>query len=197
MAAIWKRGNYWRVEIRRLGHPRQNRTFDTKAKADAWARQVEAKMDRGEFVDLKVAERNALGDLLLRYSEKISPEKKGGDLEVLRIRKLRADPIAQLRVSELRGKHMADYRDRRLTGDSKTKPISGSTVNRELNLLSHVLNVANKEWGIHLAMNPVSAICRPKENRARYRAASAIFFRGIRIGWLMPGALCCTAKNKR
>jgi hypothetical protein len=46
MAAIWKRGNSWRVEIRRLGYPKQNRTFVTKAKADAWARQVEAKMDR-------------------------------------------------------------------------------------------------------------------------------------------------------
>ena len=77
MAAIWKRGNYWRAEVRRLGYPKQNRTFDTKAKADAWGRQVEAKMDRGEFVDLKEAERNTLGDLLLRYSEKISPQKKG------------------------------------------------------------------------------------------------------------------------
>jgi integrase len=169
MAAIWKRGKSWRVEIRRLNQPKQNRTFDTKAKAEAWARQVETKMDRGEFVDLKEAERNTLGDLLLRYSEKISPQKKGGDLEIIRIRKLRSDPIALLKISELRSKHMADYRDRRLAGDATTKPVSGSTVNRELNLLSHVLNVAKKEWGIHVAVNPVSEIGRPKENRARYR----------------------------
>ncbi|MFM0211306.1 site-specific integrase, partial [Paraburkholderia sediminicola] len=169
MAAIWKRGNYWRVEIRRLGQPKQNRTFDTKANAEAWARQIETKMDRGEFVDLEEAERNTLGDLLLRYSEKISPQKKGGDLEIIRIRKLRAEPIAKIKVSELRSRHMAEYRDRRLAGDSKTKPVSGSTVNRELNLLSHVLNIANKEWGVHVAVNPVSAIGRPKENRARYR----------------------------
>jgi hypothetical protein len=51
MAAIWKRGKYWRVEVRRLCHPTQNRTFDTKADAEAWGRQVEAKMGRGEFVD--------------------------------------------------------------------------------------------------------------------------------------------------
>jgi hypothetical protein len=31
--------------------------------ADAWARQVEAKMDRGEFVDLKEAEQKTLGEL--------------------------------------------------------------------------------------------------------------------------------------
>lgn len=35
MAAIWKRGNYWQVEIRHLGQPKQNRTFDTKANAEA------------------------------------------------------------------------------------------------------------------------------------------------------------------
>jgi hypothetical protein len=126
MAAVWKRGNYWRVEIRRLGQPTQNRTFDTKANAEIWARQVEAKMDRGEFVDLKEAERNTLGDLLLRYSEEISPQKKGGDLEILRIRKLRAEPIARIKISELRRVHMADYRDRRLAGDLKTKPVSGA-----------------------------------------------------------------------
>lgn len=169
MAAIWKRGNYWRAEVRRLGHPKQNRTFDTKANAEAWARQIETKMDRGEFVDMKEAERNTLGDLLLRYSEKISPQKKGGDLEIIRIRKLRTDPIAQIKVSELRSMHISDYRDRRLAGDSKTKSVSGSTVNRDLNLLSHVLNVANKAWGVHVAVNPVSAIDRPKENRARAR----------------------------
>jgi hypothetical protein len=60
MAAIWKRGNYWRVEVHRMGYPIQNRTFDTKADAEAWGRQVEAKMDRGAFVDLKEAERNTL-----------------------------------------------------------------------------------------------------------------------------------------
>jgi hypothetical protein len=34
-----------------------------KALAEAWARRVEAKMDRGEFVDLKAAEQKTLGEL--------------------------------------------------------------------------------------------------------------------------------------
>jgi integrase len=42
-------------------------------------------------------------------------------------------------------------------------------VNRELTLLSQVISVASKEWGIYVETNPVSQIRRPKENRARCR----------------------------
>ncbi|MFC4518827.1 site-specific integrase [Cupriavidus pinatubonensis] len=172
MASIWKRGDYWRVAIRRRGFPPQARTFDTKVEAEAWAREAEAEMDRGAFVDRREAERNTLGDLLLRYSEEVSPDKKGGEQEILRIRKLRSDPIAQFKISALTGKVLASYRDRRLKGDGKRQPVTGSTVNRELTLLSHVLNVAAKEWGVHLPVNPVSAIRRPRESRGRTRRLS-------------------------
>jgi hypothetical protein len=111
-------------------------------------------MDRGAFVDRREAERNTLGDLLLRYSEEVSPHKKGGEQEILRIRKLRSDPIAQFKVSALTGKVMATYRDRRLKGDGQRRPVTGSTVNRELTLISHVLNVATKEWDVHLWYHP-------------------------------------------
>ncbi|PLT20525.1 MULTISPECIES: site-specific integrase [Ralstonia] len=169
MASISKRGNYWRAFVRRRGYPLQTRTFDTKATAEAWARRIEAELDRGVFVDRTEAERNTLGDLLLRYSQEVSPHKKGGPLEILRIRKLRSDPIAALKVSALSGQSIAQYRDRRLAGDPKTKAVSGSTVNRELTLIGHVISVARKEWGVHVDTNPVSLIRRPKENRARSR----------------------------
>jgi tRNA A37 methylthiotransferase MiaB len=51
MPTFEKRGRYWRVRVRRRGYPVQSRTFDTKARADAWARSVEGEMDRGLFVD--------------------------------------------------------------------------------------------------------------------------------------------------
>jgi integrase len=61
---------------------------------------------------------------------------------------------------------MAEWRDKRL------KKVSGSTTNRDLNLISHVINVARKEWGIHIE-NPISMIRRPPENRARNRRLGA------------------------
>jgi len=166
MASIWKRGNYWRAAVRRQGYPEQTRTFDAKGDAEAWARRLESEMDRGIFVDRTEAERNTLDDLLKRYAEEVSPHKKGGEGEILRIRKLRKDTLAQYKITALSSKVLADYRDRRLT------EVSGSTVNRELTLISHVLNVARREWSVHFETNPVSIIRRPRENRARVRRLS-------------------------
>jgi integrase len=163
MAGIWKRGNYWRAYIRRQGYPQQNRSFDTRAEAEAWGRNIECEMDRGIFVDRIEAELNSFGDLLKRYAEEVSPHKKGGAGEILRIRKLRTESLAEYKVAALTSKVMAEYRDGRL------RLVSGSTVNRELTLISHVLTIARKEWGIPIKANPVSDIRRPKENRARTR----------------------------
>jgi integrase len=120
-------------------------------------------MDRGIFVDQIEAELNTFGDLLKRYAEEVSPHKKGGAGEILRIRKLRKESLAEYKVAALTSKVMAEYRDTRL------RQVSGSTVNRELTLIGHVLTIARKEWGIPIKANPVSEIRRPKENRARTR----------------------------
>lgn len=169
MASITRRGQYWRAFVRRTPHPTQTATFDTKAEAEAWARHIESEMDRGSFRDRALAKQHSLGDLFARYAKEVSPQKKGGPLELLRLRKLGVDPIAQLKVAAITSTCIARYRDRRLTGTSVRKPVSGSTVNRELTLIGHVLSVAQKEWGIPIDVNPVSQIRRPKENRARSR----------------------------
>ena len=70
MATIQKRGEYqYQVEIRRKGYPRQTRTFESKAQAEAWAREQEHKMDMGQFRDLRPMAQITLGDALGRYME--------------------------------------------------------------------------------------------------------------------------------
>ncbi len=49
MATFEKRGDYWRVKIRRKGFPIQTRSFDTKAQAERWTRDIESEMDKGTF----------------------------------------------------------------------------------------------------------------------------------------------------
>lgn len=98
-------------------------------------------MDKGA---LSVAEKPSETRLATCYggTAKRSPHKKGGEQEIMRIRKLRSDPIARFKISALTGKVLASYRDRRLKGDGQRQPVTRSTVNRELTLISHVLNVA-------------------------------------------------------
>lgn len=76
MAAIRKRGKSWRVQIRRRGHPPQFKAFDTRADAEAWARQIESEMDRSAFASRVEAEKTLIADLLDRYKREITPSKR-------------------------------------------------------------------------------------------------------------------------
>jgi hypothetical protein len=67
VASITKRGKYWRAQVVRRGYPPQYRTFDHRAEADAWARTLEADMDRRVFVSRVEAERTTLAEALQRY----------------------------------------------------------------------------------------------------------------------------------
>jgi integrase len=50
MASITKVGSSWRALIRRKGHKPLCKTFKVKVQAEAWARQRESEIDRGEIV---------------------------------------------------------------------------------------------------------------------------------------------------
>ena len=152
----------WHVQIRRKGYPVQTRTFDLRAEADKWARQIESEMDRGLYIDRGEAEKNTLYDILDRYAREVSPTKRGAATECARIEYFKEQDFAKIKMAALSSKHLAAWRDKRL------KAVSGSTVNRELNILSAAINRARKEWGIH-SDNPVALLSRPKENRGRER----------------------------
>jgi integrase len=163
MATVEKRGEFWRVKVRRTGFPTQSRTFDNKALAQRWAREIENEMDRGDFVDRTEAEKNSLAEVLKRYQREISPTKKGADSEDYRIDSILKSRVCQTKMSALSSAHLASYRDERLA------QVSSSTVNRELNVISHAIEIARREWGIYLSENPVRLVRRPKPPRARDR----------------------------
>jgi integrase len=163
MANIEKRGKYWRVRVRRAGYPPQSRTFDTKVQASIWARDVEAEMDRGIFVDRTEAEKNTLGDIIERYLREVTPTKRGAEPEAARLKALKRHPLTLLKMSALSGAHIASYRDARL------KDVSPATVNKELNHLSHVITTARREWSIQIPENPIRLVRRPAQPRARDR----------------------------
>ena len=106
-----------------------------------------------------------VADLMSRYACEVSPTKAGKRWEVTRLRTwpetfpLFAGPVAELTPAAL-----ATWRDARL------RSVKGSTVNRELNLVSAVCNKALREWRIpELTINPVRAIQRPTNPRPRTR----------------------------
>ena len=164
MACFQKRSGSWRAIIKRKGYPTQTRTFDLKGQAETWAKQIENEMDRGVFVSRVEAESTTLAELLDRYENEITPQKRGAAMERSHLKVIGQDPIARCFVARITGRELTAYKNRRLA------VVAGSTLNRELNVLSHVFTVAAQEWHIHLPWgNPVRLLSRPRVNDKRDR----------------------------
>lgn len=73
--------------------------------------------------------------------------------------------IKDIKLANVTPELLGTWRDQRMNGESK---VSGATVNRELNLLSHVFTTARREWK-WLAASPTSDVRRPKPAASRER----------------------------
>lgn len=171
MATIRKKGPYqWHVQVRKKGYPTQTRTFSTRADAERWGRETEIAIERGLFFDRTVAERTTISELIDRYREEILPMKRGKHFASA-LRQL-DEAFGKYALASLTSEMIARHRDTRLNtikrpGSKET--ISQSTVKKEINLLSSLIDLAGKEWGIPVASNPCSMVKRPTEPKGRER----------------------------
>ncbi len=160
MASIRKFRGKFNVQIRRQGYPSISRTFANLTIAKRWASATEADMERNLHV--VIPDNTTIGELLDRYEEEVSPTHKSHQVEKYRLQTLRKY-LGDKRVSALLPSVVCKYRDTRL------KAVSPASLKRELTILSSVLNIAVKEWGINLQSNPVSMVSIPKIARGRDR----------------------------
>jgi integrase len=186
MATIEKRGQFWRVKVRRAGLPAQTKTFDNRTHAQQWARSVESDLDKGIVVDRRTAQRLSLAEVLERYRREVTPTKRGSADENLRLKAMAQRPFARIRMSALTSSQLAAYRDERL------KVVSGATVNREFSVLSHAIDTARREWDVYLPTNPCALVRRPPQGRPRDRRLQGdeekrllAACRGARNKWLV------------
>ena len=158
MATFHKRASgSWQAKVRRTGYPTQSRTFGLKGHAEAWARAVERKMDRGEFVEIEAAARKmTLGDALDRYEREVTPAKRGAAQERVRIAAWKSHGLARRAIATIRGHEIAAYRNERLA-----EGLSPNTVRLELAIISHLYSIARSEWGFEGLANPVKVIEKP------------------------------------
>lgn len=79
MATLRKRNNKWHVQIRRIGHPSQSKSFLSKADAHVWARHIEGEMDKAALPidNTRVLEQMTVADLITRYRDNVTINKRG------------------------------------------------------------------------------------------------------------------------
>lgn len=147
----------WRVQVRRGGED-LTKTFRTKARAKAWALQIEA----GITGESRPLGKHTLLQGMRRYSTEVSPSKRGGRWEVVRLKALEADELAKRPMALIDSDAWGLWRDRRL------KQVGPATVRREMNLLTSVYEAARAEWK-WVRVNPFRDTRKPPEPPARRR----------------------------
>ncbi len=154
--------------LRRKGMAPRAKSFDSKSDAERWARHLESELDRcGSLPDSRVAERTTLCELLRRYLDEVTPHKRSARTETLRIEAILRRDICHRTLTQLSSNDLAVYRDERL------KQVAPATVRRELNTISHAIDIARREWGLYLTQNPAKLVRRPVPPKGRNRRLEA------------------------
>lgn len=168
MATYQKRGHAWRAIVRKK-ETTTSKTFDSKTQAIDWATAVEAKIAAGDQIYMarqhaadEGPQGRTVADLFKKYGDEVSPTKRGGRWEQLRLQKLARDyDTFQKLAVNYTGPDLAEWRDLRLT------EVSPASVRREINTISAVFTRAIREWRLGLPANPCSLISKPPKPRAR------------------------------
>jgi integrase len=178
MASIRKRGEYqWEARIRRKGSETICKTFNNRADAEKWALLIEAELARGIYLPRLDAERTTIKELANRFEKEFAPHHYRGSSWKHRLQHV-VKGLGVLSISAVTPQAITKYRDTRLANpDSRYKRdlenaprVSGATVKAELDLLSKMLGVAQKEFGIALPNgNPVLGVRKPNGGAGRER----------------------------
>jgi len=169
MATITKRvtqgGTKFTAQVRRKGVS-ESKTFSSAARAKLWAAQREA-----ELSDISEGQipKHTLGEAFDRYAKEVSPDKRGGRWEVIRLDALPSTAESLLRANiplqSCSPALLAQWRDARL------REVQSGTVLRELSLLSAVFQRCVREWQ-WMRENPVKAISKPASPAHRDKVLS-------------------------
>ncbi|PCJ38988.1 MAG: integrase [Alphaproteobacteria bacterium] len=160
MATFRKNGSKWRAEVRIKGN-RASKSFQTKLEAQSWAVEKEKEFGRSEGILNGKSLKNAFE----RYARDVSPLKKGARWEIIRLKKLGRHSIANIQLNILSPEDIKSW-----IADS-LKSISSSSVKRELQVMSSVIEKARKDWK-WIEKNPCKDVDKPKEPPPRDRRIS-------------------------
>ena len=161
MANIRKRGNKFQVQIRRVGTKSLTKTFSRMTEARAWAYKMEVELQRSD-AGILTPPKDTLYDLLLRYRSLITPHKKSHASESRRINRLLTESIVQKKIAFLTSEEISKFRDKRMKDGQRA-------ASYDLQIIRHCVNIAMKEWGLNININPALNVRMPKQPRPRDR----------------------------
>lgn len=183
---IERRGDYSYRARFKTGTTWHRRQFSTEADARDWLITQERLLRTDRLEIARAAEEITFERALDEYERRVTPTKKSCREETSTIAVIRAHAGELLHkpLGHILPRDIKRYRDHRLATPSrqrlrdgreivKSKPPSGTTVRKDLCLISSVVKFAAEEFELDTLVNPVSKHLRPKVGRARQRRISA------------------------
>ncbi|GIQ76222.1 integrase [Bradyrhizobium sp. RD5-C2] len=141
------------MQVRRSGARPLSKSFLRRKDAEAWARDMEVRADRSDLpADTSVLKTLRLSDLIERYRNDVTPQKRGARVEDAVLARMLRDPICKTPLSQLGVPEFAGYRDRKLI------EVAPTTLKRQLNPIQHMFEVAKRDWAIPIRDNPVKSL---------------------------------------
>ena len=164
MSTIRKHYGNWQCLVRVKDHPHLSKSFTKHDDAKRWGNETELKIRREDAGIAKI-KFPTFNDIGLRYIADISITKKGLVNERNIIKSLFREPFSAYPINKITPDVIGKFRDRQL------QSITGTSINRKLDVISTIFTTCRKEWG-YPAANPVLSIRRPKKNEPRSRRLS-------------------------
>lgn len=166
-----KKGDRWKAVVRRKGFGTQTQTFGKKKDAETWARSIDTKIDNGALMVSGETKRTTVGELIDRYIAEVIPQKKSGKVQKQQLLRWR-DLLGELRLMSLTPNRILQARSQIAAQNTRYGvPITNATVNRYHAALSHVLKMAEMQYGL-IESNPIRKVTKLKEPQGRVRYLS-------------------------
>jgi integrase len=170
-----KRGNTYKVRIRKPNSPTVTKTFSSKNLAEKWARKTELAIEEGTYFDQDESRKHTVKDLVQRYINEDLQKLSESDW---RVRKQQLnwweDHIGKLTLNKVSPSLLVEHRQKLKTEPNETGKVrKGSTVNRYMAALSAAFGIAVTEWQ-WMPDNPFNRVRREKEPKGRIRFLSPV-----------------------
>ncbi len=156
----------WQAKIRLDCAPAISKTFIKKSDAERFLNQTLVDIDRRVFIDHSKSDSIKFRDLFERYEKNEMLELRGKHVKPA-LNQLKQN-FSDFTLTSLKTEHISAFRDLRAKAGK-----AASTIKKEINLLSKIIDLARKDWGFQLAQNPCESIKRPVEQNERDRRLQA------------------------
>lgn len=187
------------INVRTGQKHRESKTLPTHKQAEAWAKELEARLSVGVHSDTRAADKMFLHEYIQEYIDEYlfvngNPTKVGASKERTLLRKWLKHPFSERAISKLLPADFIKYvRERQQAISKRGTPVADQTIKHEIGSLSNVYQYIINVKGIPNLSNPVRGI--PTDFRPG--GSREVKVRILHDQWIELEKLMLNRRNKR